>query len=92
MKMHERMNVIIDAALALESKKGQRFTKSEFNLYSTYRRDFDIMSYIQRLDQTYREKRYLLSPNSQAIYQQLLNPTSLYGDFCLVPWADNKLE
>ncbi|MCK6598089.1 MAG: hypothetical protein L6Q37_06965 [Bdellovibrionaceae bacterium] len=92
MKMHERMNVIIDAALALENKKGKRFTEAEFDLYSTYRRDFDIMTYIQRLDQTYREKRYLLSPNNQTIYQQLLTATSLNDDFCLVPWADNKLE
>lgn len=91
-KVRERVNVIIDAGQALQGSVNGRFTSEQEELYSTPKRDRDILSVIRRIDEKYQRLSLRLNPENAKRYGSLMAPRWTSDDECLIPWADNRLE
>lgn len=92
MKLRVRVNIIIDAAHALERSHGNRLSADQFELYSTYARDRDILVAIQKLDEYFHENRFSIGQELGKSYASLLHPRWNTEDFCWVAWAENRSE
>lgn len=92
MKVRIRTNIIIDAGQALKAASGRRFSVAEDDLYSTHKRDQDIRTAIQKVDDTFAMARSQISAKNFSRYQSISNPQWTTADECLVTWADNRTE
>jgi hypothetical protein len=92
MKMRERVNIVIDSGHALRANGHKKFSAEEDNLYSTPKRDGDIMLLIENLDSFYQRHLSEVSRTNERRYNSILNPAWTMADECLVSWADNRLE
>jgi hypothetical protein len=92
MKVRVRVNIIIDAGQALKHQNGKPFSEDQIDLYSTVKRDKDILLTFQKLNDTYNKWKPQLSKPNIDRYESILNPQWTTGDECLVSWANNRTE
>lgn len=91
-KLWARVDVIIDSHKALTKRKGSRFSVEEENIYSTPKRDQDIVDGFQHLDFLFQKNQHRLSTEMRQRYDTVINPRWYSDDECLVTWAKNRTE